>query len=94
MEQLFTTAGKALQWGGDFYLVHKPERLAEICAIASAHGLEAKRLCLLRHRSNGPVSLIMVQCRKGAKPGLIWQEECLNDPAGNMTEYYRKLYHL
>ena len=94
MEQLFASAGKALRWGGDFYLVHRPERLAQICACASSHKLEPKRLCLLRHRQDMPVSLVLVQCRKGAKPGLIWQENSLHSPDGTPTEYYRKLYHL
>ncbi|MBQ9915293.1 MAG: SAM-dependent methyltransferase, partial [Clostridia bacterium] len=78
----------------DFFLVHRPERLAELCARASAHGLEPKQLQLLRHRSDGPVALVLVQCRKGGKPGLIWEEESLFLPDGAATPYYRELYHL
>ena len=55
MEQLFSSAAKALRYGGDFCLVHRPERLAQLCACASAAGLEPKRLCLLRHKADGPV---------------------------------------
>ena len=94
MEQLFVSAARALQWGGDFYLVHRPERLAQICACASAQSLEPKRLCLLRHREGGPVSLILLQCRKGGKPGLIWQEECLRTVDDAPSDYYKNLYHL
>ena len=32
IQELFTAAAWATRYGGDFYLVHKPERLAEICA--------------------------------------------------------------
>ena len=92
MEQLMRSAAKALRYGGDFYLVHKPERLAQLCACAAHAGLEPKKLCLLRHRSDGPVSLILVQCRKGGKPGLIWQEEALHNPDGSATAYYQRLY--
>ncbi len=91
---LFSGAAWALKYGGDFYLVHKPERLGELCRIAGTHQLEAKRLCLLRHRSDGPVSLVLIQFRKGAKPGLIWEEASLYDPDGTPTNYYKKLYHL
>ena len=94
ISQLMTAAGWALQYGGDFFLVHRPERLAELCTQASAHGLEAKKIRLLRHRTDGPVSLILLQLRKGAKPGLIWEEESLFDTAGSPTSYYRDLYHL
>jgi len=94
MDTLMTAASWALQYGGDFFLVHRPERLAELCACAVSHKLEPKRLCLLRHRSNGPVCLILVQCRKGGKPGLFWEDACLYDDAGQPTPYYNSLYHL
>lgn len=90
---LFRQAGKALRYGGDFYLVHKPERLAEICALGSKYHLEPKRLQLLRHRTDGPVTLILLQCRKGGKPGLKWEEESLYNPDGSPTQYYNSLYH-
>ena len=93
-DDLFAAAAHALKYGGDFFLVHKPERLAELFATASRHGLEPKRLCLLRHRTGSPISLVLIQCRKGGKPGLLWEEESLFDSAGNPTEYHRKLYHL
>ncbi len=91
---LFAAAAWALKYGGDFFLVHKPERLAELFFHAAEHGLEPKRLCLLRHHPGAPVNLVLIQCRKGGKPGLIWEEECLFDPSGQPTAYYRKLYHM
>ena len=93
LDTLFSAAAWALRYGGDFFLVHKPERLAQICACASSHQLEPKRLCLVRHRQDGPVALILLQCRKGGKPGLIWEEESLHRPDGTPTDFYRTLYH-
>ena len=93
-EDLMKAAAWALKYGGDFFLVHRPERLAQLCALGSAYKLEAKRLCLLRHHKNGPVNLILLQLRKGGNPGLIWEETCLFDESGAPTPYYRKLYHL
>lgn len=94
MAQLFAAAAWAVKYGGDFFLVQRPERLAEICACANAAGMEPKRLCLLRHTPEAPVSLVLVQCRKGAKPGLIWEELCLHQADGSISQDYRKLYHL
>ena len=94
ISELFTAAAWAVRYGGDFYLVHKPERLAEICACASAVGLEPKRLRLVRHDPNAEVSLILLQCRKGGKTGLIWEELCLHNCDGNPTDSYKKIYHL
>ncbi len=91
---LFAAAAWALKYGGDFYLVHRPERLGDLIAKAAENGLEAKRLRLIRHRTGDPVSLILLQLRKGGKPGLIWEEEVLFDPQGDPTPYYRRVYHL
>lgn len=93
LEALLHNASKQLKYGGDFYLVHKPERLAEIFTAAVSHKLEPKRLCLLRHRTDGPVALVMIQCRKGGKPGLIWEEAALQDPQGNPTIFWKEMYH-
>lgn len=94
MDTLFSSAAWALKYGGDFFLVHRPERLAELIVTAAKYRLELKRLCLLRHRADGPVSLTLLQLRKGAKPGLIWEEQSLLDAQGDPTQYYRTLYHL
>jgi len=94
LSDLMKAAAWALKYGGDFFLVHKPERLAEAIAKASEYSLETKRLCLLRHKENGPVSLILLQFRKGAKPGLILEEKALFDQGGNPTSFYKEVYHL
>ena len=94
LTQLCQSAAWSLKYGGDFFVVYRPERMAELFTCAAAQKLEPKRLCLLRHRPSAPVSLVLVQCRKGAKPGLIWEELCLHDEQGNPTEQYRTLYHL
>lgn len=92
--QLFAAAAWALRWGGDFYLVHKPEALGQLCGCAAGSGLEPKQLCLVRHSPNKPISLILLQCRKGAKPGLLMKEECLFDESGEPTPFYREAYRL
>ena len=94
MDDLFRAAARFLRYGGDFYLVHKPELLAQICALGSANSLEPKKLLLLRHKEDGPVSLILLQMKKGGKPGLTWQEEALHHADGSFTPYYKTLYHI
>lgn len=92
--ELFRSASRMLKYGGDFYLVHRPERLAELILRASENGLEAKRLQLLRHREGGSITLILLQFRKGGKPGLIWEEASLFDKDDRPTAFYRGVYHL
>jgi len=93
-EDLMGSAAWALKFGGDFFLVHKPERLAELIITAGQFRLEAKRLCLLRHKPDAPVNLILLQFRKGAKPGLLWEEITLRESDGTPTPIYKEIYHL
>ena len=93
-EALLRTASKALRYGGDFFLVHKPEHLAQLIACGSAVSLEAKNLTLIRHKEGGPITLILLQLRKGGKPGLKLEEIALYNKTGTPTAAYRKIYHI
>ena len=93
-DDLFKAAAWALQYGGDFFLIHKPERLAELCACAVNHKLQPKRLLFLRHKPADPIALVLLQCRKGGKPGLTIEEAYLQEADGAPSAYYRKLYHI
>ena len=93
MDELMKASGRALQYGGDLFLVHRPERLAELFICAGRYQLEPKRIRLLRHRESSPIALVLVQCRKGGKPGLIWEEVSLYKQDGTPTDDYRRIYH-
>ncbi len=94
VDALFSAAAANLRYGGDFFLVHKPERLAQLCACGAKSGLELKRLRLIRHRKGGNITLILLSFRKGAKPGTVWEEEFLFESDGTPSTYYKTLYHL
>ena len=94
LKSLLHSAAWALKYGGDLCMVYRPERLAELFSLASQMKLEPKRLCLVRHKPADPVSLVLVQCRKGAKPGLIWEELHLYESDGSPSGAYRTLYNL
>lgn len=91
---LFAAAAKAIKFGGDFYIVHKPERLAELIACGAKEKLEAKRLRLVRHKQESQISLVLLHFRKGAKPGLTIDEVTLFDKENNPTVFYKSVYHL
>lgn len=94
LKELIGSAAWALKYGADFFLVHRPERLAEIIARGAENGLEAKRLLLVRHRPESDISIIALQLRKGGKPGIKIEEACLFDINGTPSSYYRSVYHI
>ena len=94
ISDLFQAAAKHLRYGGDFFLVHKPERLAEQMVCGCSNALEPKVLTLVRHRPGSDPGMILLQCRKGGKPGLRIEELHLYDSQGLPTEDYRRIYHI
>ena len=68
--ELCSAAGYLCRSGGRFCLVHKPERLADVFAAMRAHGFEPKRLRLVCADGKASPSLILLEGRRGGKPGL------------------------
>lgn len=94
LAELLQSAAWALKFGGDLYLVHRPERMAEIIAVGSRFSLEAKRLALVYHQEGSSASLVLLQLRKGAKPGLKLENWVLHNRSGSPTPLYREIYHI
>ena len=81
--------------GGDCFLVHRPERLADLMALGRQWRLEPKRMQLVRHKPDAPASLVLLQCRRGAKPGLcLLPDLILFHADGSPTSRYREIYHI
>lgn len=88
-------AAWGLRWGGDFALCFRPERLTDLLVALRSEGLEPKRLRTVRHRADRPVSLLLVEARRGGKPGLIWEPDLvLQNADGAASAEYRRIYHI
>ena len=70
LEDICRAAAYLLRWGGSFCLVHKPERLTDVLDAMRRHGCEPKRLRLVCARPEQAPSLLLVESRRGGKPGL------------------------
>lgn len=94
LDDLCRCAAWLLKTGGSFTLVHKPERLADLICAMRARALEPKRIRFVRHTCAAPVSLVLLEARKGAKPGLTYEPDLvLFTPDGAETAEYRTIYH-
>lgn len=64
------TAAYLLRWSGSFCMVHKPERLADVLCTLRNYKMEPKRLRFVCPKSDAAPSLLLVEGRRGGKPGL------------------------
>jgi len=94
LEDICTAAAFLLKTGGSFNISFKPERLSEALVMLSLKGLEPKRLRFVCHRADSAPNLVLIESRRGAKPGLkIEPMLVLTGPDGGETEEYRRIYH-
>lgn len=94
LSDLCRAASWSLRFGGSFFLVHKPERLADVFVSLRENGLEPKRLQLVRHRPSSKPSLVLIEARLGAKPGLTFERDLLlYTETGEKTPDYLRIYH-
>jgi tRNA1(Val) A37 N6-methylase TrmN6 len=94
LEELCAAAAFLLPTGGRFCLVYRPERLSQLLVCMHASGLEPKRLRLVCPREGSAPSLVLVEARRGGKPGLqIEPALVLTDAEGNESAELRRIYH-
>ena len=69
------------------------ERLAALMAAAAAHGLEPKRMRMVQHTAQSAPSLLLLECRRGGKPGLSVEPPLLlHLPDGGESPDVRRAY--
>ena len=94
LEDLTAAAAWLLPTGGNFTLVHRPERLADIIFHLKNHQLEPKRIQFARHKAQNPVNLVLIEAKKGGKTGLFYEKDLVFfKDDGSETEDYKTLYH-
>ena len=94
MSELCAAAAFLLRTGGRASFVHRPERLSELLVCLTAAGLEPKRLRLVCRDTNAAPSLVLVETRRGGRPGLTIEPSLyLYDPDGSESAEYRRIYH-
>lgn len=94
ISDLCRAASWCLRFGGSFFLVHKPDRLTDVLVCLRENRLEPKRLRFLRHRPAAIPSLLLLEARLGAKPGLTLERDVLLfTETGEKTPDYLRIYH-
>lgn len=62
-------AAKLLRFGGRFCMCQRPERLSDILEAMRGASLEPKRLRMVQQRAGKPPKLVLVEGKKGTRPG-------------------------
>lgn len=71
IDDVCKAASWCLKYGGDFFIVHRPERLSSIMSSMKKYSIEPKKLLIVSATSDSSPSLVLVSGRKDASEGLV-----------------------
>ncbi len=93
LEEACAAAKRLLRFGGRFSLCHRPERLADLMTAMRGAGLEPKRLRMVQKKAGCPPWLLLLEGKKGGKPGLLIEAPLLMQKEdGKATDELKIIY--
>jgi len=84
LEDIFNIASRYLNDKGEFYLVHRVNRLDEIIILANQYNLNVKNVELIKTKEDGKPYILLVRCIKNSKLGIKINKEKY---IGNLKTY-------
>lgn len=94
LEDIIEKGAKLLKDRGEFYMVHRAERLVDIMCILREYRLEPKNVRFVHSRANKKPNLILVKAIKYANPFLkIDKPLVIYDENGEYTDEINKIYN-
>jgi len=93
LEDIIKVSSKLLKHGGEFYMVHRAERLVDIMCLLRENKIEPKNIRFVHTRQNEKPNLILIRAVKNAKeffkidkPLIIYKED------GKYTDEILRIY--
>ena len=82
-----------LKYGGRLCICQRPERLTDVICAMREQGIEPKRIRLVQQRRDSEPWLVLVEGRRGGKPGLKFIPVLLvEDSGGGYSDEMREIY--
>lgn len=93
LEDFIGEASLMLRDRGDFYMVHRPNRLVDICVLCRQHKLEPKELRMVSPNRESAPNILLIHCVKHGRPELKFMDPLyVYNAEGGYTDEVLKLY--
>ena len=88
LEDVIVQTAKLLKPGGNFYMVHRPFRLAEIMVLLRTYKLEPKRMQLVYPYVDKEPNMVLIEANRGGKPRMTVEKPLIvyKEPGVYMPE--------
>ena len=93
LSDFIAEAGMLLKDRGDFYMVHRPGRLVDICVLCRQHKLEPKELRFVSPNKESAPNILLLHCVRHGRPDLKFLDPLyVYKEDGSYTEEVMRLY--
>ena len=93
LEDVIVSARKLLADNGRMFIVHRPERLADIFGLMRKYNIEPKRVKMIHPSAKKAPNIVLVEGQRDGGAFLKWEEPLyVYDENGNYTEEIDKIY--
>lgn len=90
LEDVISQTARLLKTGGNFYMVHRPFRLAEIMVLLHDYKLEPKRMQLVYPYVDKEPNMVLIEANRGGRPRMTVEKPLIvyKEPGVYMPEIY------
>ena len=90
LEDVIAQAAVLLKPGGNFFMVHRPFRLAEIMVLLHQYKLEPKRMQMVHPFIDKEPNMVLIEANRGGKPRMSVEKPLIiyKEPGVYMPEIY------
>ena len=93
LEDFIKCAFSLLREGGDFYMINRPSRLADVIDLCRKYRLEPKHMQFIQPAEGKKPNIFMIHCVKFGRPELKFMDPvCVYEKDGGYTRDILKIY--
>lgn len=93
LESIIKSAASVLEFSGEFFIIHKTSRMAEVITYCSQNKLIPKTLTLIYPKISKNADTFVLRCKKCGKHFLRMEKVVVYNEDGSMTEEAKALYN-
>ena len=95
LEDIISESSKLLKFNGNFYMVHRPERLVDIMFYMRKYKIEPKRIRFIHPTVEAVSNLVLIEGVKSGKPFLKFEKPLyVYNKDGSYTDEILKIYNM
>lgn len=92
LEDVIKEAARMLKTNGEFFMVHKPERLVDIFCIMRKYKIEPKRIRFVHPSAEKPANIVLIEGSRDGKEFLKFEKPLYVYEDGEYTDEIYEIY--